>query len=240
MTAPNLDRQSQVVLHAKTQAPLQRQRLESIKTKFIVWYLALLFPSGSAAAISEADETIPKTPRRLLGAFNRTDAVAVPDAASAVPGRGLTPERSRGDGGAVLAEFRRKAEETRELHASSPGAGEGNCRRFVVIDTYHSDLMVSAAPRNALTFLSVVFRGISIRCSTLIGVSQISHVSRVSRGGSLTRTGGPHAHTPAPPAPLAAAATCNAGSSMRASSRQASTAELTSRGPLTASRIDRA
>ncbi len=41
---------------------------------------------------------------------------------------------------AVLAEFRRKAEETCELHASSPGAGEGNCRRFVVVDTSHSDL----------------------------------------------------------------------------------------------------
>jgi hypothetical protein len=37
-----------------------------------------------AAARSEADETIPKTHRRLLGAFNRTDALAVPDAASAV------------------------------------------------------------------------------------------------------------------------------------------------------------
>ena len=87
-------------------------------------------------ARSEADETIPKIPRRLLGALNRTDAVAVPDAASAVP--------------AILAEgalpsaawwlsllFRRKAEETRELHASSPGAGEGNCRRFVVINTSH-------------------------------------------------------------------------------------------------------
>jgi hypothetical protein len=95
---------------------------------------------------------------------------------------------------AVVAEFRRKADETRELHASSPGAGEGNCRHFVVIDTYHSDLTVSAVPRHALTFLSVVFRGMGIRCLTLIGVSQISHVSRVSRGGSLTRTGGPHAH----------------------------------------------
>jgi len=63
---------------------------------------------------------------------------------------------------AVLAEFRRKAEETRQLHASSPGAGEGNCRRFVVIDTSHSELKVSAVPRRALTFLSVVFRGMGI------------------------------------------------------------------------------
>ncbi len=46
----------------------------------MVWSL---FPS--AAALSEADEIIPKIPWRLLGAFNRTDAVAVPDAASAVP-----------------------------------------------------------------------------------------------------------------------------------------------------------
>ncbi len=77
---------------------------------------------------------------------------------------------------AVLAEFRRKAEETRELHASSPGAGEGNCRRFVVIDTSHSYLTVSAVPRHALTFLSVVFRGMGIRCLTLIGRGHFSEV----------------------------------------------------------------
>jgi hypothetical protein len=68
---------------------------------------------------------------------------------------------------AVLTEFRRKAEETRELHTSSPGAGEGNCRRFVVIDTSHSDLTVSAVPQDALPFCSL----------TLIGVFQISNVS---------------------------------------------------------------
>ena len=77
---------------------------------------------------------------------------------------------------AVLAEFRRKAEETRELHASSPGAGEGNCRRFVVIDTSHSDLTVSAVPRRALTFLSVLFRGIGIHGLTLIGRGHFSEV----------------------------------------------------------------
>jgi hypothetical protein len=49
-----------------------------------------------------------------------------------------------------LSLLRRKAEETRELHASSPGAGEGNCLRFVVIDTSHSDLTVSAVPRSAM------------------------------------------------------------------------------------------
>ncbi len=63
---------------------------------------------------------------------------------------------------AVHAEFGRKAEETRQLHASSLGAGEGNCRRFVNIDTSHSDLTVSAVPRRALTFLSVLFRGMGI------------------------------------------------------------------------------
>ncbi len=77
---------------------------------------------------------------------------------------------------AVLAEFRRKAEETRQLHASSPGAGEGNCRRFVVIDTSHSNLKVSAVPRHALTFLSVVFRGMRIHGMTLIGRGHFSEV----------------------------------------------------------------
>jgi len=77
---------------------------------------------------------------------------------------------------AVLAEFGRKAEETRQLHASSPGAGEGNCRRFVVIDTSHSDFMVSAVPRHALTFLSVVFRGMGIHGLTLIGRGHFSEV----------------------------------------------------------------
>ena len=61
-------------------------------------------------------------PRRLLGAFNRTDAVAIPDAASAVPAilaEGSLPSAAEAAAVAVLAEFRRKAEETRELHAST-------------------------------------------------------------------------------------------------------------------------
>ena len=60
-----------------------------------------------------------------------------------------------------------------------------------VIDTSHSDLTVSAVLRHALTFLSVVFRGMG----TLIGASQISHVSE-SRVRRLS-----HAHrwpTPRP------------------------------------------
>jgi hypothetical protein len=77
---------------------------------------------------------------------------------------------------AVLAEVRRKAEEMRELHASSPGTGEGNCRRFVVINTSHSDSTVSAVPRHALTFLSIVFRCMSIRGLTLIGRGHFSEV----------------------------------------------------------------
>jgi hypothetical protein len=72
---------------------------------------------------------------------------------------------------AVLAEFRRKAVETHQLHASSPGAGEGNCQRFVVIDTSHSELKVLA-----LTFLSVVFRDMGIHCLTLIGRWHFSEV----------------------------------------------------------------
>ncbi len=138
-----------------------------------------VFPS--AAARSGADETIPKILRRLLGAFNRTDAVAVPDAASTAPAilaEGSLPTRSAAEAAAVaiLVEFRRKAEETRELHPSSPGAGEGNCRRFVGINTSHSDLTVSAVPRHALTFLSVVFRGMGIRGLTLIGRWHFSEV----------------------------------------------------------------
>jgi hypothetical protein len=135
------------------------------------------FPS--AAAQSEADETIPKTHWRLLGAFTRTDAVAVPYAASAVPAilaEGSLPSAAEAAAGAVLAEFGRKAEETRQLHASSPGVGEGNCWRFVVIDTSHSDLKVSAAPRHALTFLSVVFRGMGIHGLTVIRRGHFSEV----------------------------------------------------------------
>ncbi len=94
----------------------------------------------------------PFSPRLLRGRrptrLNRTGAVAVPNAASAVPAilaEGSLPSAAE-VAVAVLAEFKRKAEETRELHASSPGAGEGNCRRFqvVVIDTSLSDLTVSA------------------------------------------------------------------------------------------------
>jgi hypothetical protein len=60
-----------------------------------------VFPS--VAARSEADETIPKIPRRLLGAFNRTDAVGVPDAASAVPAilaEGILPSAAEAVAGA--------------------------------------------------------------------------------------------------------------------------------------------
>ncbi len=64
----------------------------------------------------------------------------------------------------------------RRIRASSPGAGEGSCLRFVVIDTSHSDLTVSAVPRHDLTFLSVVFRGMGIRSLTLIGRGHFSEV----------------------------------------------------------------
>ncbi len=68
---------------------------------------------------------------------------------------------------AVLAEFRRTAEEMREQHASSPGAGAGNSQ-LLAIDTAHPDLIISAIPRHALTFLSVIFR-----CMGIYGLSQI-------------------------------------------------------------------
>ncbi len=77
---------------------------------------------------------------------------------------------------AVLAEFRRKAEETRELQALSPGSGEGNCRRFVVIDTSHSDLTVSAVPRSVM------------RLGCLWGAAPVTPRSALS---GITRTGRP-------------------------------------------------
>ena len=77
---------------------------------------------------------------------------------------------------AVLAEFRRTAEETRERHASSPGAGAGNSRLLVAIDTSHPDLTISAIPRHALTFLSVVFRGMGIYGLSQIGRGHYSEV----------------------------------------------------------------
>jgi hypothetical protein len=74
------------------------------------------------------------------------------------------------------AEFRRTAEETRERHASSPGAGAGNSLLLVAIDTAHPNLIISAIPRHALTFLFVVFR-----CMDIYGLSQIGpgHYSEV-------------------------------------------------------------
>ena len=110
---------------------------------------------------------------------NRADAVAVLDAAYPAPAilaEGILPSAAEAAAVAVLAEFGRKAEEMRQLHASSPGAGEGNCRRFVVIDTSHSELKVSAVPRHALTFLSVVFRCMGIHGLTLIGRGHFSEV----------------------------------------------------------------
>ena len=115
----------------------------------------------------------------MLCAFNRTDAVAVPDAASAVPAisaEGFLPSAAEAVAAAVLAEFRRTAEETRERHASSPGAGAGNSRLLVAIDTSHPDLTISAIPRHALTFLSVVFRGMGIYGLSQIGRGHYSEV----------------------------------------------------------------
>ena len=103
---------------------------------------------------------------------------------------------------AVLSEFRRKAEETRELHTSRPGAGEGNCWFFVVIDTSHSDLTGLALPRSA---------------SAVCGAHSGGPVTPPSAVSGITRTMAAH--------------------SMLASSRQVSTAELTSRGPLELCRI---
>ncbi len=76
---------------------------------------------------------------------NRADAVAVLDAAYPAPAilaEGILPSAAEAAAVAVLAEFRRKVEDSRELHALSPGAGERNCWRFVAIDTSHSDLTV--------------------------------------------------------------------------------------------------
>jgi len=77
---------------------------------------------------------------------------------------------------AVLAEFRRTAEVTRELHESNPGAGAGNSRLLVVIDSSQPNLAITAIPRQALTFLSVVFRGLGIYGVSLIGRGHYSEV----------------------------------------------------------------
>ncbi len=132
-----------------------------------------------------------------------TGPIALPDApaASAVPAilaEGSLPSAAEAVAVAVLAEFRRKGEETRELHASSPGAGEGNCRRFVVIDTSHSDLTVSAVPRHAMTFLSVAFRGMGFRGLTLIGRRHFSDVYSCKDLRELIPDI-PWPHIPAPP-----------------------------------------
>jgi hypothetical protein len=77
---------------------------------------------------------------------------------------------------AVLAEFRRTAEVTRELHESNPGAGAGNSRLLVVINSSQPNLAITAIPRRALTFLSVVFRGLGIYGVSLIGRGHYSEV----------------------------------------------------------------
>ncbi len=62
---------------------------------------------------------------------------------------GILPSATEAAAVAILAEFRRKAEETHELHASSPSAGEGNCWCCVLIDTSqcsHSYLTISPSP----------------------------------------------------------------------------------------------
>jgi hypothetical protein len=170
--------------------PLGLHRARS--ARFQIRHFELIrFPLGSCAIGGRRDN--PEDPPATV-------AVAVPDAASTVPAilaEGSLPSAAEAAAVADLAEFRRKAEETRELHASSPGAGEGNCRRFAVIDTYHSDLTVSAVSRSTM------------RCGGLQGAAPVTPRAALS---GITRTMAAH--------------------SMRASSRQASTAALTSRGPL--------
>ncbi len=62
----------------------------------------------------------------------------------------------------ILAAFRQKAAETNEFHTSNPDAGEGDCRRFLNIDTSRPDLSINEIPWRALTFLSVFFRRLGI------------------------------------------------------------------------------
>jgi hypothetical protein len=118
---------------------------------------------------SEADETIPKIPWRLLGAFNRTDAGAVPDAASAVPAilaEGSLP-KSGGDAPAARIESRRRRGELPAL-----------CRYRYFSLRFHglgcssacADFSLGRLPQHEHSRLD----GDAL---TLIGVSQISYVS---------------------------------------------------------------
>jgi hypothetical protein len=99
-----------------------------------------LFPS--AAARSEAEETIPK---RLLGAFNCNDAAVLDVAAAAVPAIAKfseIPPRNAAAAAAFIAEFELNTEKTRALHESNPGAGDGNSRLIIKI-TYLAHLTVT-------------------------------------------------------------------------------------------------
>jgi hypothetical protein len=76
--------------------------ITQIPTRMELDYLYRMRPTIDSE-LTKTDETIPKIPRRLLGAFNRTDEVAVPVPASALSHRhivrGSSPERRRGRGG---------------------------------------------------------------------------------------------------------------------------------------------
>jgi hypothetical protein len=91
-------------LNANTHAPLQRQQLESIKTKIISWYLALL-----AKFSPQALQLRYRRPARQSEDPRETSRCLQPDRCSRGPpcclrssprhiGRGLSPECRRGGG----------------------------------------------------------------------------------------------------------------------------------------------
>ncbi len=102
---------------------LHRARSARIQIRYSISCELIRFPLCSCAVGGRQDN--PEDPQETFGAFNRTCAVAVPDVASSVPAilaEGSLPSAAEAAAVAVLAEFRRKAEETRQLHASSPGS----------------------------------------------------------------------------------------------------------------------
>jgi hypothetical protein len=105
--------------------------------------LRIEFFSLSAAARSEAEETISKRPKNLLKDFNGTDATVLGVTAAAVPAIAVSGERAPPNdaerAAAFLADFERNTEKTRAQHESNPGEGDGNSRLMIEI-TYPAHL----------------------------------------------------------------------------------------------------
>ena len=146
----------------------------------------------SAAARSEAEETVSKRPKSLLNDFNGTDA-AVLKAAAAVPaiaGSGeRAPLKNAEIAAAFIAEFIQNAGKTRALHESNPGAGDRNSR-LTIETTYPAHLTRPdiSLPREVLNSIAVVLRGMGVRGAVCIGNGKFSEVFSL-RDADGNRTG---------------------------------------------------